>query len=188
MMHKTYELVCPLSAQAALERIKALLSKKCVKYRADNLSVTSTQTPLVVVNVDPRGISRSNWVGLNPFMYVSSVEVQCQPADHGLTKVIVRVDRFRALIWVGCSIALGALVASAFPVWAGLLVLVAFTSAMWFRTVSLGGYLIRKEISDHLKLAEYRSRWYILGVRGGSWLMSWRKSATKPSNRSHRRD
>src|SRR5712692_2082096 len=94
-MHKTYEFVCRLPVHVALERIKGLLTKECVKYRAADLSVTSTQTPIVFFNFDPRGFSRSNWVGVNPFTYVSSVDVRCQAGDNGLTKVIVCVNRFR---------------------------------------------------------------------------------------------
>jgi hypothetical protein len=160
---KTYELVCQLSAQAALERIKALLSKECVKYQADNLSVKSTQTPLVFFNFDPRGLSHTNFVGLNPFAYVSGVEVRCEPGDHGLTRVTVRVDRFRAFVWVASSVALSSLMASAMPLPGGAIVLIAFPCATWLYLVSfLGGYLIKKEIGAHLRERERKRRWYVL--------------------------
>lgn len=180
MMYKTYELACPLPAQAALERIKALLSKECVKYRADDLSVTSTQTPIIFFNFDPRLRSHSNWVGLNPFVFVSGVDVQCESSGNGLSRIVIRVDRFRAVFLVAWCAAIGLLGAFLTSDPFGVLVSVGTTCAAWFVMVSfLGGYLIKKEIGDHLKDAAYRSRWHILGVRTGVWLMSWRKSRTR---------
>jgi hypothetical protein len=152
MMHKTYELVCRLPAQVALERIKALLSKEHVKYRADHLSVTSTQTPIVFVNLDPRLYSRRNWVGLNPFAHVSGIDVRCESGSNGLTRVVVRVNRFRAVFlvaWVA-AIGFGGSYITSDPF--GVLVSFGVTCAAWFFMVPfLGGYLIKKEIGDHLK-------------------------------------
>lgn len=180
MMHKTYEFVCPLPAHAVLERIKRLLSKEYVKYRAANLSITSTETPIFIFNLDPRRLSRSNWVGLNPFAYVSGVDVRCQAGDNDLTKVIVCVNRFRTFFlgtfWVVWCLLLAWVVPE---LWAKFIP-IAIACVSWFGIVSfLGDYLIKKEIGDHLKVAQYQSRWYILGVRAGSWLLSWRKSRRK---------
>jgi hypothetical protein len=151
VIHKTYELVCPLPAHAALERIEALLSKECVKYRAADLSVISTQTPMVLFNFDPRGYSRSNWVGVNPFKYVSGVNVRCESGENGLTKVIVRVNRLRAFILLAFWVACGSLAASAMPKPGGAILVIGIACAAWFGIVSLGGYLIKKEIGDHLR-------------------------------------
>ena len=158
VIHKTYELVCRLPADTALERIKGLLTKECVKYRAANLSVTSTQIPLGL-GIDPRTYSHSNWVGINPFTAVSGVDVRCEAGDNGLTKVIVRVNRFRAFLWVGFSVACSAGVASAMPVLGGAIVLIVIPCATWFYNVFfLGGYLIKKEIGDHLKDGKHQYR------------------------------
>ncbi|HLW52294.1 MAG TPA: hypothetical protein VKW06_05590 [Candidatus Angelobacter sp.] len=163
MLDKTYELVCRLSSDTALERIKTLLSKEWVKYRADNHSITSIKTPLVLAGFDPRGYSHANWVGVNPFGYVSGVEVRCEPGDNGLTKVIVRIDRCRAFVLAASSVALGALVASALPPLGGAIFIIAFSCAAWFGTVSfLGGSLIKREIADHLNEAPRQRRWYVL--------------------------
>jgi hypothetical protein len=155
MIHKTYELVSQLPADAVLERVKSLLSKECVKYKVDNLSVMSTETPLVIVNFDPRLYTRANWVGVNPFAYVSGVDVRCAPGDNGLTKVIVRVNRFRSLLWVVFWVVNGGLVAFVMPEPEGairVILFVGFVCAAWFGNVSfLGSYLIKKEIGDHLK-------------------------------------
>jgi hypothetical protein len=180
MIHKTYELVCPLSAHAALERIEALLSKESVQYKAAaDLSVTSTQTPILPW-VEPWGWRASNWVGVNPFRYVSGVDVRCEPGVNGLTRVIVRVNRFRAFFLGGFSVIWCLLLACVVPEPWAKSIPIALGCAAWFGIVSfLGDYLIKKEIGNHLKIAQYQSRWYILGVRAGSWLLSWGKSRRK---------
>jgi hypothetical protein len=150
-MHKTYELVCRLPAQEAFERIEGLLSKEGVKYRAAGLSIASTRTPIVVLGIQPKLYTHSNWVGVNPFVYVSSVDVRFKPGDDGVTKVTVRVNRLRAFLLAALGIAVGFLAAGAMPEPAGLLFFVGFACATWFGIVSfLGGYLIKKEIASRL--------------------------------------
>jgi hypothetical protein len=152
-MNKTYELVCQLPAQAASERIQGLLSKEGVEYRAANLSIVSTRTPIVVFSIQPKLYSHSNWVGVNPFVYVSGVNVRFEPADGGNTKVTVCVHRRRAFLFAALGIASGLLAARAMPEPAGALFFIGFTCAVWFGIVSfLGGYLIKKEIGDYLKV------------------------------------
>jgi hypothetical protein len=152
MMHKTYEFVCQLPAQVASERIEGLLSKEGVKYRASDLSIVSTQTPIVLLSIQPKLYSHSNWVGINPFVYISGVNVLFKPGDGGVTNVTVRVNRLRAFLFAASGIATGFLAACAMPEPAGVLFFVGFTCASWLGIVSfLGGYLIKKEISDRLR-------------------------------------
>lgn len=110
-MHKTYELTCQLPAQTALERIEVMLSKEGVKYTATNLAITSTRTPIVVVGIQPKLYSHRNWVGLNPFVFVSGVDLRFKQDENGLTRVTVRVNRLRGLLWVAFWITCGFLAA-----------------------------------------------------------------------------
>ncbi len=152
MIHKTYEFVCQLPAQAASERIEGLLSKEGVKYRAANLSVASVRTPIAVLGIQPKLYSLSNWVGLNPFTFVSGVEVHCEEVDSRLTKVTVRVNRLRAFLWVAFWIACSLLAVRAMPEPEGAILVIGVACASWLGVVCfLGGYLIRKEIGDHLR-------------------------------------
>jgi hypothetical protein len=152
MMHKIYELACALPAQEASERIEGLLSKEGVIYRAADLSIASTRTPMVVLSLQPKLYTHSNWVGINPFAYISGVDVQFQPGDGAGTRVTVRVNRLRAFIFAALGIIVGFLVARAMPEPAGVLFFVVFAAATWFGVVSfVGGYLVKKEISDRLK-------------------------------------
>lgn len=158
MIHKTYEFVCHLPARAASERVEGLLSKEGVRYRATELSLASTRTPIALVSIQPRLYSRSNWVGVNPFVYISGIDVTFKPVDHESTSVTVRVNRLRAFLFAASGIALGLLAARAMPEPAGILFFVGFTFATWFGIVSfLGGYLVRKEISDRLRREEGRA-------------------------------
>jgi hypothetical protein len=149
--HKTYELVCQLSPSTALERIKALLSSEWVEYRTADLSVTSTRTPIIFFNFDPRLRSRNNWVGVNPFVCVSGSDVRCEPGGNGLTKVIVCINRFRAVFFLAWWVVLSLVAVFSMTEPAGALFFVGSTCAAWFGMVSfLGGYLIKKEIDDQL--------------------------------------
>jgi hypothetical protein len=151
-MHKSYELVCQLPARAASERIARLLSKEGVKYRTSDLSIVSTQTPTILLSIQPKLYSHSNWVGLNPFTFVSGIKVRCEQVDSGLTKVTVRVNRLRAFLWGTFWVACSLLAASGMAEPEGAILVIGVACAAWFGIVSfLGDYLIRKEIGDRLK-------------------------------------
>lgn len=151
MIHKTYELICQLPAQTALERIEHLLSKEGVKYTSSNLAITSVRTPIVVLGIQPELYSRSNWVGLNPFAFVSGIDLRFKDDGNGLTRVTVRVNRLRGLLWVAFWITCGGLATLAMPEPGGLTLFIGIACAAWFGIVSfLGGSLIEKEIADRL--------------------------------------
>ena len=151
-MHKTYGLTCRLPAREASQRIAALLSKEGVKYRTGELFIASTRTPTVLLSIQPRLYSQGNWVGLNPFAYVSGVDVLLKPGDEGVTRVTVRVNRSRAALFAVLGITGGLLVARAMPQPAGVLFFAGFACATWYGIVSfLGGHLVKAEISGCLK-------------------------------------
>jgi hypothetical protein len=150
--HRTYILSSRLSAESAIARIGELLAKEGVQYRKEGLSIFSTRTPIALLSFQRNRYSNKNWVGPNPFTFVSGVNVQCQLDNSGLTQVVVQVNQFRTFVWVafwasGCGMA-----ASAMPTPADAAIFfIALTLAAWFGLVSfLGGYLIEKEIADCL--------------------------------------
>ena len=151
-MIKTYEIVCPLSAQAVLERIAALFSDEGVSYEMDSSGVSSTHTPIALPGIQRVMYTHNNWVGINPFAFVSGVDVRCEHAEGGLTKVIVRINRARALLFAAIGICVSGLAASAMPEPIDAIIFIGFSCAVWFMHVRfLGGYLIKKEIAEHLK-------------------------------------
>jgi hypothetical protein len=151
-MQKTHELLCQLPAQTASERIEDLLSRERVKYRAADLFVTSTSTPIAALGIQSKLYSRSNWVGINPFAFVSSVDVRCERSENGFTRVTVHVNRRRAFLWVGFWVACSFLAALGVPEPGGVIMVIAVTCAAWLSIVSFfGGYLVKREIGDCLK-------------------------------------
>lgn len=151
VIHKNYELVCRLPAQVAFERLAALLSKEGVGYKAAGLSLASTRTPIAVIGIQASLYSRSNWVGVNPFAFVSAVEVRCEQLDYNLTRVTVRANRLRALLWVAFWTGCSAIVGLPLPDGRGGILVVLVGCAAWFAMVPfLAGYLLKNEIRHHL--------------------------------------
>jgi hypothetical protein len=152
MIYKTYELICQLSPQEASDRIQSLLSKEGVEYGSADLTVTSLRTPIAVLGIQPKLYSHSNWVGINPFTFISGIDVRCEAEDNGLTKVTVRVNRLRSFLWVGFWVICSFLAARAMPKPGGAVLLISVACAAWIGIVLFfGGYLIKKEIGDRLK-------------------------------------
>jgi hypothetical protein len=151
-MHNTYELICRLAPQAASDRIGALLSHEGVRFKASNLFIASTNTPIAVLGVQSKLYTRKNWVGINPFAFISSVDVNCEPADGNTTKVTISVNRRRALLFFAFWVACGYLVARAMPQPSGVILLASISAVAWLGVVSfLGGYLVKKEIDNELR-------------------------------------
>jgi hypothetical protein len=152
MTYKTYELICQLPAQTASERIEDLLSKEGVEYKGANLSIASVKTPIAVLGMQPTLYTHCNWVGINPFTFISAIDVRCEPLDKDLTKVVVRINRRRAFLWMVFWVTCSFLAARAMPEPGGVIMFFGVASAAWFGIVLfLGGYLVKKEIGDHLR-------------------------------------
>ena len=71
-MHKTYTILSDLPAPIALERISDLFSREAVPYVTVENSLKSTRTPVVISGFQPNLYSHANWVGLNPFAFVTA--------------------------------------------------------------------------------------------------------------------
>jgi hypothetical protein len=152
-MHKTYEINCALEPQAAAARIETLLADAGVRFNAADLRIISTSTPIVLLGMQPKLYTRKNWVGLNPFVFITGVDVRCEPAAGSATKVNVRVNRRRSILLVAFWAICGYLVARALPQPAGAVVFAIVIFAAWFGIVAfLGGYVVKKEIRDGLRV------------------------------------
>jgi hypothetical protein len=151
MKHKTYILNSRLPAEKAIARVGDLLTKEGVQYRTEGLSIFSISMPIALLSLQRTLYSDRNWVGVNPFTFISGIDARCQLDTSGLTKIIVQVNKFRTFLWVAFWVCNSALAASAMPKPDGALLFIAVSLAAWFGFVSfLGGYLIKKEITDCL--------------------------------------
>ena len=135
-----------------MERVEDLFAKEGVEWRRADLSITSVKTPIAILGIQSRLYSKKNWVGLNPFVFVSGVDVRCEPGEGDIVRINIRIDQFRTLMWVAIWVTSSGLAASAMPEPVGAFLLIAATlTVAWFVTVRfLGGFLIKKEILDCL--------------------------------------
>jgi hypothetical protein len=154
MKYGTYILSSRLSAQETIARVGRLLAKGGVQYKTEGLSICSLRTPVVLLSFQRIAYSNRNWVGLNPFPFVSGVNVRCQPDTSDLIRVTVQVNRSRTLLYAASSVCCSGLASVGMPTLGDALLFVAVTfAATWLVLVPfLGGYLIKKEIVDCLNV------------------------------------
>jgi hypothetical protein len=151
MKHNVYILSSCLSAETTIARVGELFAKEGVQFRTEGLSIFSISTPIALLSFDRTLYSNRNWVGLNPFTFISGIDVRCRLDKSGVTEIVVQVNKFRTFLWVAVWVSSSGLAASAMPIAQGALLFIAVSLAAWFGLVSfLSGYLIKKEISDCL--------------------------------------
>jgi len=151
MMQKVYQLTSQLPAQAIMQRLEDLFAKEGVQFRRGHLSITSTNTTIAILGIQPTLYSRRNWVGLNPFTFVSGVDVCCKLGDGDVVKIDIHINQLRTFIWVVFWAMCSLLAAFVMSEPEGAILFIAVTVAAWFVLVGfLGGLLIKKEICDCL--------------------------------------
>jgi len=156
MKHKTYILRSGLSAEAVIARVGKLLAKEGVQFRAEGFSIYSISTPIVILSLQRILYSDRNWVGLNPFTFISGIDVLCRLDKTGLTEIVIHVNKFRTFLWVAFSVWVSALTVLGISKPNGAILFIAVGLAAWFAVVwfgfvsFIGGYLIKKEITDCL--------------------------------------
>ena len=143
-----FELKSRLAPREALSRIGNLLAEEGVKFKEEaELSLVSTATPIVILSVQTRLYSRKNWVGLNPFVYITAIRVDCKRDGSNGTTIELRINRRRALLWVVYWAICAGLVARGLPEPNGALLWASTTVIAWLPFFSfLGGGLVKREI------------------------------------------
>lgn len=153
-MQKTYQLTSRLPAAVVMQGLEGLFTQEGVQYRKSDLSITSVKTPVAILSFSQVLYSKRNWVGVNPFTFVSGVDVHCEPGAGDIVRINIRVDQFRTLIYFGLWVTSSGLAASAMPeLWSAILLIAVALTIGWFVTVQfLGGFLIKQEIRDCLNI------------------------------------
>lgn len=150
-MNKRYRILTTLLESESMEKLSLLFAYENVKFRKEDNSIISTSTPIAVLGVDKRLYTRKNWFGINPFIFITRIQVACRKNAEGKTEVDVLINQNRAVFIYGLAMALVLIVSCALPdvVWGGLFFVSA--AAVLFLCFSfLAGPLIRIEIQSEL--------------------------------------
>jgi hypothetical protein len=111
-----FRLYSKLSVSDAMKRIGDLFVSEHVGFYANPDSIKSTHVPFPIVSIDRRMFSRRNWVGINPFIYISSIEVFFTELNTKETQIDVSINQRRAIVLYLGFLCLTLFVALAIPV------------------------------------------------------------------------
>lgn len=108
-----------LPVRDAVRRMEKLLGNESVRFIVDEnaMSITSTRIPFPMIGIDMRLYSRKNWVGVNPFVFVSGIEIAFVKTGRDSTRLDVSIDLRRTLVLYCCMVVILLLVAASFPAW-----------------------------------------------------------------------
>lgn len=126
-----FRLYSKLCMNDTIKRIAGLLSYEHVSFDAGPNSIKSTHVPFPIVSLDKRMFSRKNWVGINPFIYISSIEMFFTESTTKETQIDISVDQYRTIVLYSFSLITMLYVAIALPnLWLG----ISFFFSMAFLT------------------------------------------------------
>lgn len=133
----------------ALRRLSKLLDDAFVKYRVDHDSITSTSVPFAVLSIDPRMYTRKNWLGINPFIFISGIKIIGTRESDNETVLEIIIDRGRT-ISIYCLLITNIGIVSCFlpALWAGIAFFFAFNIICFLCMFPLIARLIKSEIVD----------------------------------------
>ena len=98
MWKRRFHLVTDVDPQTAIELISKLLTKRKVKHSIVNNHVFSTHIPIILYGSDRRHLSRDNFVGVNPFVYIDNIKINIEPDSERKTKLEIIVIQVRSYI------------------------------------------------------------------------------------------
>ena len=87
MWKRKFHLVADVDIQTVVELISILLSKRSVKHSIANNQVFSTHIPIILFGSDRRHLSRDNFIGINPFVYIDKIKINVESDSEKKTKL-----------------------------------------------------------------------------------------------------
>ena len=113
MKKNDYTLNANMPLNDAIVRISDLLDSEHVSYKAEANIIGSTEIPLPFWSWDKRLYTRKNWIGFNPFIFISSIDFILKEISQKETHIEVIINQKRAMFLFRffCFLFLGIMVA-----------------------------------------------------------------------------
>jgi hypothetical protein len=155
MRNIVFTLVSELPLPASLQKVMRLFDQEAVHYETTDCSLRSTKVPFAVFTLDPRMYSRSNWLGLNPFVFATRVVVTARKGPADQTVLDVLIDRRRAIVMYIVAMANVLVVAAALPTLpAGWALIVFFATVLYLFFFRFSAREIGKEIRTAIQATQ----------------------------------
>lgn len=118
-----------LTKQGIIGRIEKLFTDESIKFKSDSDSICSQRVALTILGIDPRKYSRKNWLGINPFTYISQIKVSISEIKDNNVILNISINQTRAVVLLLIALSLFAGVAFQLPeAWIGILFFSFFAS------------------------------------------------------------
>ena len=159
MWKRRFHLVTDADPQTAVELISKLLTKRSVKHSIVNNHVFSTHIPIILFGSDRRHLSRDNFVGVNPFVYIDNIKINIESKSEKKTKLVITVIQIRSYVPIVImmlillkvrTVEFGTFAVIIFAIIAVLYYLFAFHLVIW--------HLLTSEIERVLKSDDQKKR------------------------------
>ena len=79
-----------------IEILRELFEYENLIFQISENSIYTQKTPLPLMSYDRRSYSRRNWVGINPFVFVSGVKILIESNQANLCDLTVVLDKKRS--------------------------------------------------------------------------------------------
>lgn len=140
-----------LESSIVITALQDRLTKRYVRIKTDNNSITSTYTPFPLLSFDRKMYSKDNWIGINPFQFISNIKIVCSKEENDNTIVNINVSTAsRAWFWILFWFSLATLIISANLI-AGLIAMAIATIINLIILCCFANYLLKIEINDAIK-------------------------------------
>lgn len=124
-MKRAFTLISDLSVNDALQRIKKLFDSESVNYQVENNEIRSLKMPMTLLNIDPRMYTKRNWVGINPFVFISGINVTLNGESPKGTVIDVNINQTRGvIIYLMILLCLASMMFAIPNLWTGIAILV----------------------------------------------------------------
>ena len=145
----TFYLNSSLPKEKVVQRLQSLMRSEHVSFIVNGNNIISTSIPLPILSIDKRLYSKNNWIGINPFVVLSSIVFTIQETTE--IKIHVTINKTRSYVIYSLIVFLVGFVSAAIPnFYFGICFFIFFSIVSWLILFQLYIYLITKEISKSI--------------------------------------
>ena len=116
-----YTINSDLSIKSVLRRLEDLFNYESIRFISNSKSIRSVRIPMPIISFDRRFYSKKNCIGINPFIFISSIEINLKKPSTEKVILDINIGQSRAFIIYLIVLLLTSMVAINLPnFWSGI--------------------------------------------------------------------